>query len=88
MKRNLQAGKLQSGGFGFNVFTDDELNDIHLSTLKVLKKTGGKDLTERAYEEAWHVLENHKPLLLPDGAAETMSSIIEDYEAELKVNRK
>ena len=53
-----------------------------------MKKTGGKDLTERAYEEALHVLENHKPLPLPDGAAETMRSIIEDYEAELKVNHK
>ena len=52
-----------------------------------MKKTGGKDLTERAYEEALHVLENHKPLPIPDGAAETMRAIIEDYEAELKADR-
>lgn len=49
---------------------------------------GGKDLTERAYEEAKHILENHKPAPLPDGAAEAMKSIIEEYEAELKTNHQ
>ena len=29
-----------SGGFSLNVFTDDELNEIHLATLEVLEKTG------------------------------------------------
>ncbi|MDP4128296.1 MAG: trimethylamine methyltransferase family protein [Bacillota bacterium] len=49
---------------------------------------GGKDLTERAYEEAKHVLETHKPAPLTDGAAETMKSIIEDYETELKAEKQ
>jgi trimethylamine--corrinoid protein Co-methyltransferase len=40
MKRNLHAGKLQSGGFSLNMFTDEELYDIHLTTLEVLEKTG------------------------------------------------
>jgi trimethylamine--corrinoid protein Co-methyltransferase len=40
MKRNLSAGKSQSGGFSVNVFNTDELNEIHLSTLEVLEKTG------------------------------------------------
>lgn len=40
MKRNLHAGKRQSGGFSLNVFTDDETYDIHLATLEVLEKTG------------------------------------------------
>jgi trimethylamine--corrinoid protein Co-methyltransferase len=40
MKRNLHAGKRQSGGFSLNVFTDDELYEIHLATLEVLEKTG------------------------------------------------
>ena len=40
MKRNLHAGKRQSGGFSLNVFTDDELDEIHLATLEVLEKTG------------------------------------------------
>ncbi len=40
MKRNLQAGKKQSGGFSLNVFNDDECNEIHLATLEVLEKTG------------------------------------------------
>ena len=29
-----------SGGFGFNVFTDDEINKIHIATLEVLEETG------------------------------------------------
>lgn len=40
MKRNLHAGKRMSGGFSINVFTDDELYEIHLATLEVLGKTG------------------------------------------------
>ncbi len=40
MIRGLKAGKRHSGGFGLNVFTDDEVNEIHLATLEVLKSTG------------------------------------------------
>jgi trimethylamine---corrinoid protein Co-methyltransferase len=40
LKRNLHAGKRLSGGFSLNVFTDDELHEIHLATLEVLEKTG------------------------------------------------
>jgi len=40
LKRNLHAGKRESGGFSLNVFTDDESYDIHLATLEVLQKTG------------------------------------------------
>jgi len=40
MKRNIHAGKRQSGGFSLNVFTEDELYEIHLATLEVLEKTG------------------------------------------------
>jgi len=41
MKRNLHAGKALSGGFSFNVFTDDECDEIHLATLEVLGKNRG-----------------------------------------------
>lgn len=40
MIRSKQAGKKKSGGFSLEVFTDDELYDIHLATLEVLEKTG------------------------------------------------
>ena len=40
MKRNLHAGKRQSGGLGLNILTDDELDEIHLATLEVLENTG------------------------------------------------
>jgi trimethylamine--corrinoid protein Co-methyltransferase len=40
VKRNLHAGKRQSGGFSLNIFTEDELNEIHLATLEILQKTG------------------------------------------------
>ena len=40
MKRNLHAGKRTSGGFSLNVFSEDELYEIHLATLEVLQKTG------------------------------------------------
>ena len=40
MKRNLHAGKRQSGGLGLKIFTDDEIYEIHLATLEVLQTTG------------------------------------------------
>jgi trimethylamine--corrinoid protein Co-methyltransferase len=40
VKRNLHAGKRSSGGFSLSVFTDDELNDLHLATLEVLETVG------------------------------------------------
>ena len=49
-----------------------------------MNKTSGKDLTERAYEKAAHILATHEPASLPEGAAETMRTIIAEYEDELK----
>ena len=40
MRRNPRAGARKSGGFRLEVFTDDELNEIHLATLEVLAGTG------------------------------------------------
>ncbi len=40
MKRNLFAGRPRSGGLSLNVFTESELNDIHLASLEVLERTG------------------------------------------------
>jgi len=40
MRRNLHAGKRQSGGFSLNVFSDNKLYEINLATLEVLEKTG------------------------------------------------
>ena len=40
MKRNLFAGRPRSGGFSLNVFTESEVDDIHLATLEVLERTG------------------------------------------------
>ena len=40
VKRNFYAGRKLSGGLSLNIFTDDELNEIHLATLEVLEKTG------------------------------------------------
>ena len=40
MRRGLHAGRLGSGGLSLNVFTADELDDIHLATLEVLERVG------------------------------------------------
>jgi trimethylamine---corrinoid protein Co-methyltransferase len=40
MRRNPHAGHRGSGGLSLDIFTDDELSDIHLSTLEVLQRTG------------------------------------------------
>jgi len=50
MKRPIKSGKLQSGGFSLNVLTDDELYEIHLGTLEVLKTVGVYVESEEARE--------------------------------------
>jgi trimethylamine--corrinoid protein Co-methyltransferase len=40
LRRNIHAGKKRRGGLSFQVFTEDELYDIHLATLEVLQNTG------------------------------------------------
>jgi len=40
VKRNLFAGRRRSSGIGLDVFTDHEVQDIHLATLEVLERTG------------------------------------------------
>jgi len=40
VKRNLHAGGLRSRGLSVNVFTESELDDIHLATLEILERTG------------------------------------------------
>lgn len=40
MVKNSRAGYRQYTGFGLNVFTEDELYDLHLSTLEVLRDVG------------------------------------------------
>lgn len=43
---------------------------------------GCKDMTEKAYETAIQILENHKPEPLDSKAAEVIRKIIEDAEVE------
>jgi trimethylamine--corrinoid protein Co-methyltransferase len=43
---------------------------------------GAKDLTTRAYEEAIHILETHKPDPLPDGVQEKLREIVDNAEEE------
>ena len=40
MKRNLHAGGARSRGLSVNVFTESELDDIHLASLEILERTG------------------------------------------------
>ena len=40
MKRNLHAGRPKSGGLSLNVFTEAEMDDIHLGSLEILERSG------------------------------------------------
>ncbi|MCG8616434.1 MAG: trimethylamine methyltransferase family protein, partial [Desulfobacterales bacterium] len=62
MRRNQHAGFLQSGGMSLNMFTQDELYEIHLATLDVLQHTGiwFED------EEARQILGDHGADVDPD----------------------
>jgi len=49
-----------------------------------MNTSAGKDLTERAYAKATAILKNHQPSALPDGAAETINSLLDEFEAQSK----
>jgi trimethylamine--corrinoid protein Co-methyltransferase len=53
-----------------------------------MENTGGQPIRERAYKAAVDILNNHKPMPLPEGAPETMQEIVEEFENELKKNKK
>ena len=48
-----------------------------------MTSSNGKDLTERAYERAKHILEHHKPLPLSDTAEATINDLVTTFEASL-----
>lgn len=50
-------------------------------------KAGGKDMAERANEEARYILENHKPVPLAEAAAKEIRSIIEEAEYEIGISK-
>jgi trimethylamine--corrinoid protein Co-methyltransferase len=52
------------------------------------EKSGRKNITERAAEEARNILETHKPEPLPDDVLSTLRSIVEEAEEELGVSGK
>ncbi len=62
-------------------FSQNKLYDRR--TRDVWVNQGAKNLTERAYEKARHIIENHKPKPLSQAAAATMQTITAEYEAEL-----
>jgi len=49
--------------------------------------TCGKTIQERAYEAAMDILQNHKPLPLPDNAAMEMKEVVEAFEAKERMDK-
>jgi len=49
---------------------------------------GGKDFTERAYEEANHILSTHQVAPLAPGVEATIRSIVEEAEEEYGIKKK
>ena len=61
MKRNMYAGKTQSGGLSVKVFTEDELDQIHAATIEVLRDVG----IFVEYEEALEVFDGGGAIVDP-----------------------
>ena len=61
-----------------------------LSTTKLINRRmrdhwlneGGKDMAQRANDQAIEILENYKPIPLPEEAAKKIRAIVEEGEAE------
>lgn len=50
MKRRFKAGKMRNSGFSLSTITEDECNEIHLSTLELLKDVGVFVESEKALD--------------------------------------
>jgi trimethylamine---corrinoid protein Co-methyltransferase len=50
-------------------------------------RSGRKDMAERANEEAISILENHRPIPLPEEAAKQIRKIIEEAEYEIGIRK-
>ena len=61
---------------------------IDRNMFEAWEKQGSKDIRERANGEARKILENHKPLPLPEAAAKEIRKIIEEAEFELNERKK
>ncbi|MDR9756712.1 MAG: hypothetical protein RJR35_08240 [Thermoanaerobacterales bacterium] len=51
--RGIHAGSKRMEGIGLNMFTEDDLWDIHLATLDLLWNTGVKVESEIARQNIW-----------------------------------
>lgn len=52
------------------------------------EKSGGTDITQRAEEEARHILETYKPDPLPSSVLDTLRSIVAEAEEECGVSKR
>lgn len=50
-------------------------------------RSGGKDMAERANEEALAILENHKPIPLPEETSKEIRAIVEEAEYEIGIRK-
>lgn len=82
-----------AGEFLTQQHTYDHMDDFSQNKLfdrrarDVWVEQGSKNLTERAYEKARHIIENHKPKPLPEAAAAAMQKITAEYAAELGIGQ-
>ncbi len=85
MIRSIHAGSRQTGGFSLNVFNEEELEDIHLTTLEVLQKTGvfvGDEEAMEIYEGAGAIVDRKTkvvkipPLVVEEAIQSTPSKFI------------
>lgn len=66
MNRRGKAGRKVVNGFGLQMFTEEELDDIHLATLEVLEKTGiklGSDEALDIFEDAGAMVDKSEKIV-------------------------
>lgn len=70
MKRGMYAGKHTSGGLSLNIFSDDEVDQIHQATLEVLQRTGifveDEEAVERFHANGAFVDKKTKVVRIPE----------------------
>lgn len=65
-----------------------QVSVFNRQTRTAWEAAGRKDAAEIAYEKAKQILENHRVAPLPQGSAEEVCRIIDEYEKELHLKKK
>ena len=82
-EEHLQVDLIERVGIGGTYLTQRETRDFSRSEYVPMWPPAGKTALEVVHEEALDILHNHRPLPLPEGAADKIEAIVAEADEAL-----